>query len=367
MVLPDLDKSNGRISSSPIFNNNVTHSSERQGQDSNEPRATSREVNPSRFVGRVYGLKMPRTQTNASSLLLRLPQEIKDQIYRYIIGNKFLHMSEHDEDPELYFSECNQDSGKPPQFKNEICYAKLSEAEAQDYFEKNHRRTSEMSRTELEWYQEHVEDRHLDCRVEGDVHSSEDVALLLSCRQIFSEAHRIPYTTNVFSFDEPFSAHQFLTDLSRRNAADIRNLHFYVCTSILGDLESWEYVFKHVALMLRGVRNVYLDLRITNPQPLEYAYELQEEFRELKGLSLAPVTQIIIDRLFDEKCRHPKLQAMKRWTMEERRIKSEAVTEAILRRERDSPERGGEWDDVMADELDWEGLEWNGLEWVDPA
>lgn len=143
-------------------------------------------------------------QNAANSPLLRLPREVRDKIWRYAVGDRFIHVA----------------MDKPLKFRHEICYAPVTEQEAHHLFH------------DLEYEQQaqtrHTSDdmrvffnRHRDCYKQAVGPRHLHVEALQICRQVYVEMNPILWATNTWSFEESYYLPKWL-DL--RNATQRRSL-----------------------------------------------------------------------------------------------------------------------------------------------
>lgn len=123
------------------------------------------------------------------SLLLRLPQEIQDQIYKLVCGGNLLHF---EFTPAVH------------KFQRKLCHvkslSKITEAEAQASF----------FASTSPWFDEVCAHRHEECDPSKLLSDQSgcmqrgltlDLRFLRTCRQIYHAAKTICYGTNIFSFD----------------------------------------------------------------------------------------------------------------------------------------------------------------------
>ncbi|KAL2049453.1 hypothetical protein ABVK25_010248 [Lepraria finkii] len=143
------------------------------------------------------------TEHNTSSLLLKLPQETKNQIYEVVCGGQFLHITK---DLRL--------------LSNHIRRAKTSEDRAQEKFD-----TGRGSK----WDAADQINRHIHCKSSKKDEQNLSISILLSCRQPYNEARLLPYPTNAFSFSEPRILLNFVTTAMQSGALPaIRSVHLHM-------------------------------------------------------------------------------------------------------------------------------------------
>jgi len=161
-----------------------------------------------------------RSQKNASSPLLRLPQEIKNHIYKLVLGDNFLHISARIGEDEMSTGSCNG-----------ICRAEVLDADAEENF---HRGGSS------DWYIQGGADRNDGCsnKAWSGEQRGLDISLLLVCSQVYSEAQYVVYSSNTFSFERPVFIRVFLHRLKIANPEHLlalRSLHIHIFWQQDGD------------------------------------------------------------------------------------------------------------------------------------
>lgn len=188
-------------------------------------------------------------QRNASSPLLRLPLEVKNQIYEYTVGGNLIHVI------------TNPEEGAA-KFKNTICCARISEQEAEEDFE---------SESTHEWYAPAIEGRHNCCRFQDGVTSHDEKAkpevlnlgLLRCCRQIYNEAHHIPYSTNTFSCLDPKTLQSFVVSLaqgSKDNHLAVRSLFLEMVSEEYDHFGPWGKALTTCGKHLKALQNVNISM-----------------------------------------------------------------------------------------------------------
>lgn len=98
--------------------------------------------------------------------------------------------------------------------------------------------------------------------IEGGPHGAKcglDIALLLSCRQIYHEAKYTFYATNTFSFESARALRAFMCRVERGPAANnlaIRKLHLEIQTGLIQDEYTWNKALSLMVRKLPGVNKV---------------------------------------------------------------------------------------------------------------
>ena len=148
------------------------------------------------------------TASNCRSLLLKMPQEIKDQIYVLVCGGNLLHIN---------FSWNVRIQRDFSHFK---CESKTTEEDAQASFDNS---TSP-------WFDEKCAHRHGSC---GLGRLTLDLRFLRTCRQIYNEAKSFCYSTNIFSFGDWTIFADFVKKV--RWVSDIRKIRLCIRSGTSGN------------------------------------------------------------------------------------------------------------------------------------
>ena len=197
---------------------------------------------------------LPSAQHNASSPLLSLPLEIKNLIYELIFGGNIIHINQNP----------NKGGAK---FKSTICRAAISEEEAQKNFD---------DETNHEWFVPANEDRHSCCRYRKGTTSGDEnqrpqlprLDALRCCRQMYNEAHHVPYSANTFSCADPRTLQNFIHSLARGdydNHLAVRSLIIEVVYSCASSCETsnhsnWRKTLSTCAKHLKNLNRVNISL-----------------------------------------------------------------------------------------------------------
>ena len=296
---------------------------------------------------RYTGILTPRSnQYDASPGLLQLPIEIRDMVYRRVLGGMLLHSSR---------GRFANGSSRP---KWIICRATVSEKNAQRHFDQAKAPA---------WYVQDDADRHADCYEHASPQRL-DLNLLSVCRQVHREAKKILFSTNTFSFRRCALLRTFLgLDMPTKPIRPFpsRSHHLAVCSINLDisvrcmkDAESWKMTIPQIAEVLPNLWNINISFTQGTPffsydhkDPLNTARDdaaqwktLMESLLDLASLPLRSATFDINDRNVTHRwcvarCTLPPdafqayLMAEKlyRWTLEEKQTRAKAVKDAILR------------------------------------
>lgn len=262
-------------------------------------------------------------------------------IYELVLGGKVLHISKHyDKRSDEY------------QWSNKVCFAELSEAEAQKRFQE-----TETSA----WYVAGSVSRHDNCTGHKSFreHSAENQSnkLLLSCQQVHNEAKFLPYSTNTFLFDEPLLLHHFIRRLLDEGyAGAIRKVAMEISFPHEDYVERWHRAIIMMAEHLSGLQIINLGMDqgrfVHRYGPYRTALDFAEadedwwtstldSLEELRVLPLTTATFVISDEMLPIRWlrgsspRHYWFREREyRWTLEEKRKWAKDVTETILGRKR---------------------------------
>jgi hypothetical protein len=272
-------------------------------------------------------LNIASSQKNASSPLLRLPQEIKNQIYCLVLGGNFLHIS-----LDRRSKACSQ-----------ICKAAISEEEAETYFQNGLPIYSV-------WNIDYGVNRHDTCYEQPGF----KINLLLICHQVHIEARYIVYSANTFSFERPHLLRIFLRLLQNANPEHllaIRSLHIRVSWQQASDEFDWLLAISPISRQLKLLRNINIDIdqgRELTPTFLQRSRTLMIEdnrrwdllLAELGGLRVLPLktaTCVISDYGIEERWRSQPWTAGNRapeqkyrWALKEKQARAKLLMEAFL-------------------------------------
>ena len=196
------------------------------------------------------------TASNANSRLLRLPQELKDQIYELVLGEQLIH---------VHFDLSEE------RHSYRLCQANNSEREAQNIFAKSEGIWSAvelMDRHELCY---DVKSIYQDCECFArqndhvyEPHLGLDVALPTCCRQIYQDVHSLIYSASTWSFRLPPAYHALRVNkdsVSRRaQFFFVHRLHLDILVDDRIDEIKWNSSFGHIAAAFKSLRYFYADI-----------------------------------------------------------------------------------------------------------
>lgn len=282
------------------------------------------------------------TASNVGSPLLRLPSELKDQIYELVLGGQLLHIYK-----------------KEGKISHHLCQEEISEIKTQEIF----------STSEESWFSTAIEERHTACPgtpakyYHGIYHRKKDstqldLALLSCCRQIYQEARPISFSTNTFSFTDAWGSDSIshsiffsgIIPLTRvETQLFIRRLHLDIVIHLELDEESWNQRFRDIAKEFKSLQHFYIGIA---QNPIEYSYVKTWQFKTpaecsflgdlktLRDLRLMTVTVTISDPHNFFSC-WPMLTAENerqyRWTMSQKQEWAGYIRRVLLRQEDQEP------------------------------
>ena len=223
---------------------------------------------------------------NAQSLLLRIPQEIKDHIYVLVCGGDLLHI------------ELGPGWHLDGKFCHSKCLATKTEEEAQKSFDAS---TSP-------WFDEASANRHDGCTPNflGDVlgpisqRRILDLRFLRTCRQIYDEAKSFCYTANTFSFDHWYVFRSYVNTVNW--ASHLRSVRLYDRRELIGYVLPNREMLQGISKKLTGLQTFIFDweqLLVSGSrkydQRAEEASQLTKHLLCFAGAALKSVVIVISD------------------------------------------------------------------------
>ncbi|KAL8856305.1 MAG: hypothetical protein Q9178_007069 [Gyalolechia marmorata] len=287
------------------------------------------------FITQDKALQQVAKQNSKSSPILRLPVELREKIYKQLLGDRLIHIEythwrHEDYDPDrmatwpdpAFYEECRlsyvtclqegTDSSKDSPLWDRcfsVCTGHLQPPTPLPYSRESVEVTSEP------WHKS----RSI---IKKPNERAIDGIILRSCRQIYNECCQVLYVSNTFSFNNPRVFLRFMQTIHTTNLGQIRRLQLYVNCNVN---EEWHKADKYVMSMqgLRfldlisttDVRQPHAQTMIMDPSTLYGVFSFPLWFRILPGLQTVKVSVEKSDRVWDNS-----------WTQQDR----EAIT-AILR------------------------------------
>ncbi|KAL8925873.1 MAG: hypothetical protein Q9172_002026 [Xanthocarpia lactea] len=264
-------------------------------------------------------LKQIAKQNSESSPILRLPGELREKIYKELLGNRLFHIEytqwrHEDYDPDrmatwpdpAFYEECRlscvaclqegTDSSKDSPLWGRclnLCTADLQPPTPLPYSRESVKGTPEP------WHKSRSIVRKPNER-------AIDGTILRSCRQIYNECHQVLYVSNTFSFNNPRVFLRFMQTVHTTNLRQIRRLQLYVNCNVN---EEWHKADKYVMSMqgLRSldlisttdVRQPHAQMMIMDPSTLYGFFSFPLWFRILRGLQTVKVSVEKTDQVWD--------------------------------------------------------------------
>lgn len=291
-------------------------------------------------------MHLDSTKTNASSPLLRLPAELKNQIYRFVLGGNFIHCYEFsepapfEEGPRL--GDCNK------RLRIGICRSHgHPELQAQRWFD---------SRAEPcdDWgvFRSKATDRHGNC---FDIytkafspplpHHTKKMALgLLSVsRQLWHEAKSIVFSANAYSFCCLHIFTKFVCqvwDDKLGHTCTLRSVHLDMTIDHSCQEQGWNSTIQLMARKIPALNELYISINQANTRvrrgetrmaknPAKKETPFLTALMELKEIPLKTLTLIILDSRHT--ARFSRKEWEYSWSHEERREWANGMRRAIMR------------------------------------
>ena len=267
------------------------------------------------------------TTSNAQSRLLKLPQEIKDQIYVLVCGGNLLHFEWAWEIPRSDLSESN--------LRHVKCLSRTTEEEAQASFEAS----------KSPWFDEVNVSRHKDCCsfVNALGLCELDLRFLRACHQIYDEAWSFCYTDNIFSFDDWQVFAEFGRTVTR--VSYVRSIRISTFDLLYSDTPLTREWLQNIFDKLTGLQRIDIDWEQLPGYLWKYdqgageAIHLTQQLLCFSGKGLKTTGVIISDADFCNYIR-PEIpqpawdddesQRLNRWTMTQKQEYSRFLRNALL-------------------------------------
>lgn len=289
---------------------------------------------------------------NAStSPLLKLPSELRDRIFRLVVGDQLIHIKW------IHHGGCS-----PAKLYYATCVASVSEHEAYKEFSSGYNNIPSIDSPE--YYTSTCEGRHEKCRLWDKYGKTPmikekrqprllDLSMLGASRQMYEEANLLLWSTNTFSFEDPVSFDKFMNKLTSLQKKKLTKMHIRI-DWLSYDYEQWERVLKIRLLeKFKGLKTVHLcfDQDLVRLASFLYVYMLQkqdasstgllascheilfldypqlEPFGSLQMLRLQHATVVIADKIGDVR------QSRSRWSIQKKREVAEKVRGKLLQPE----------------------------------
>lgn len=253
---------------------------------------------------------------------MKLPVEIRDKIFRALLGDQVLHISR--------FSYTTWHDSLDSKKRNkawlgywEHCVCLHPRSEDEDYRRFKHDNREESNETDI---------GHVDCmgQSDGDLPVTDahlDLRILRVCRQLYHECSPVVWTTNTFSFDDGVLFSDFMSERSFIHKKLMKRLHLHTNDP---PGTSWNAV-STVKLIrsLQGLRELlirceYRKYRSFAPLPL---WELLDPgMTKLLKLRILPLAKVTVN-LDDPHYIFPRIPY---WSIQQRREVAHNVERYIL-------------------------------------
>ena len=191
-----------------------------------------------------------RVLKNAStSILLKAPVEVRDNILRLVLGDRMIHIQ--------YLTLTDRVNVSSPEamkadlkgfvagFYSAFCVAEKSEQEAYD---EANRSSGDVQPNEDPNYIEACKDRHKDCLIrvpstyeipaemlQGRLTFDKNLSVLAVCRLLYEESNNVLWQTNTFAFDDPQSFRRFITSMGASQKHKLKKIH--ICMQVAIDVK----------------------------------------------------------------------------------------------------------------------------------
>ena len=254
----------------------------------------------------------------AQSPLLRLPGEIRDRIFRLVLGEKTVHIYQIFDG--VFKVRRWSSNGR---IYHRVCVASQSEDELYENFSKckSEKSTVDCAATRTSPFQQ----RHDNCY---SVALQLDLNLLSSCRQIYEEANFLLWTTNTFAFARPWALRSFVDRLNFAQRKKLCSIHIDKSWAS-AEMDPWSPIVTTTFMKklgnLQKVQLTYWTRRRTPPYPNSVNIEgkhAKDTMCSLKALPLKEVTVIISETRDDT--------YEERWSLTERQEKAEDIRRQLL-------------------------------------
>ena len=270
--------------------------------------------------------------------------EVRNLIYHHAFGGNLIHIVDIADVPYEGVAK----------FRNTICGAEVSEEEAQKNFD---------FESKNRWEVPANEGRHEGCRcpqgatssdVEKDKPKIFNLGALRCCRQMYNEAHYIPYSANTFACADSHTLQSFILSLSKgahQNHLALRSLLLEMIYATLPITNAdWSKALNTCVSMCKNVENVNIGLEMSccywkevarSPAAFEakgpkWQTPFMSDIFVLKKLPLKSATCVINDANINRSgdlitALIHAYEDPTRWTLKEKREWARYVREIILR------------------------------------
>ena len=198
-------------------------------------------------------LTKSRVAKNAStSILLKAPVEVRDQILRLVLGDRTIHIKYMTSRKGISWAESKDadEEAFEPGLYSAFCVAEKSEQEAYD--EANHS-SGNVQPNEDPMHIEPCKDRHKDClirvflwnkisaeKLQGRLTFNKDLSVLAVCRLLYEESNNVLWQTNTFAFDDPECFRAFIASMNTSQKHKLKRIHIRINVTMDQKWYDWE-------------------------------------------------------------------------------------------------------------------------------
>ncbi|KAK6523401.1 hypothetical protein TWF281_001382 [Arthrobotrys megalospora] len=204
-------------------------------------------------------------------LLLEIPPEVRLEIYKQVVGKKFVHVETNWRDYPGYSDYKSFACRNRPRIRLEEChYDQTMEADLYKYlmYGPSDSNSDLTEYCEIEKYENgtYFVTRHPNCLIPGKRrYRSLDLRFLRTCKKIYEEAKYIHLHYTTFSFRSPDVFDNFMISIDKLHLENIRCLHFDISPSF--DMEDWGYSLEEDAIAnLPSLQKLYIWLDLASSQ-----------------------------------------------------------------------------------------------------
>ena len=186
------------------------------------------------------------------SPILRLPSEVRQLVYRALLGDRLIHFNYGFSDDDFLFD--SNETAYQIIFRESALWPTVCEEDCpEDSPGKEIKSSTDTSET-------YMLRPHIDCMSNGSYGRSEklDLRALRCCRHMYTEANNILWTTNTFSFYRSLVFKQFMMTRSSSQKQLIQSLRIHYNQSNR-DWQAWNGAFSMAVIQaLKGLRRLRL-------------------------------------------------------------------------------------------------------------
>ena len=215
---------------------------------------------------------------NADSLLLRLPAEVKNRIYAFVIGDQFLHIKRYHRDR-----------------KNFVIHScQLSIARRRPWRSSGKRSVFASRRLEPEYVRNHFECYDAwpgTSELGQDLMTQSIRRIIQTCRQIYHEMNYTYWASSTFSFETVYTLLDFVKHIKRAPYLEliwIQRLHLDFWIYDESSLAACEQALRMIPKRLRNVKDVSLSiehLSCVRPETWTHVHDLLNDLSKITRLS----------------------------------------------------------------------------------